>query len=237
MKIEVCYSPALLHLFDTTGKNVVIIDIFRATSTIVAALANGAAKVIPVDSVARCIEIGNDTPNSITAGERDGQIADGLVYGNSPLTFTKALIQDKTLVLTTTNGTRLLHMVQNAHRILIGSFLNLDAIIEYLVNDQKDVILACASWKDRYNLEDTLFAGAVVYHLQNDHQMSVQCDSAIAASQLYTLAKGQVLTFLKESNHYKRLSNFGLQEDLAYCTTLNKHPIVPYVNDEVHIVI
>src|ERR1700734_746130 len=119
-KLEVCLSPALLHLYDTNGAVVVIIDIFRATSTITAALHNGARCVIPVASVAECIAIGESIPNSITAGERDGKIAEGLQHGNSPLEYPADFIKGKTLVLTTTNGTRLLHMVVGAAEIVIG---------------------------------------------------------------------------------------------------------------------
>src|ERR1700758_5199729 len=109
--LEVCLSPALLHLYNTKDVIVVIIDIFRATSTITAALHNGAKCVIPVASVAECVALGHEIPGSITAGERDGKIAEGLQHGNSPLEFPPSFIKDKTLILTTTNGTRLLHMV------------------------------------------------------------------------------------------------------------------------------
>jgi 2-phosphosulfolactate phosphatase len=146
--LEVCLSPALLHLYDTSGAIVVIIDIFRATSTITAALHNGAKCVIPVASVAECIALGHEIPDSITAGERDGKIAEGLQHGNSPLEFPPSFIKDKTLVLTTTNGTRLLHMVQDAAEIVIGSFLNLHVLCDYLRSADKRILLGCASWKN-----------------------------------------------------------------------------------------
>ena len=122
--LEVCLSPALLHLFSTKDTITVIIDVFRATSTIAAALHNGATKVIPVASVSECIALGNSISNSITAGERDGKVADGLEYGNSPTEYPIHFIDGKTLVLTTTNGTRLLHMVKDAADIITGSFAN-----------------------------------------------------------------------------------------------------------------
>src|SRR5580704_10584816 len=102
-------SPALLHLYNANNSVVVIIDVLRATSTICTALYNGAKCVIPVDSVAKCIELGKQI-DGITAGERDGQIAEGLKYGNSPFEYSRSFIRGKILVLTTTNGTRLLHM-------------------------------------------------------------------------------------------------------------------------------
>ena len=226
--LEVCLSPALLHLYDTKGVIVVIIDIFRATSTITAALHNGAKCVIPVASVAECITIGENLPGSITAGERDGKVADGLQFGNSPLEYPVDFIKGKTLVLTTTNGTRLLHMVKGASEILIGSFLNLTALCDYLISKNSRVLLGCASWKDRFNLEDTLFAGAVVNQVQ--HAFDINCDGARAAKHLYEQSKGNYIEFLTDSSHYRRLSAFGLQHDMEYCATADLHPVVPYLD-------
>ena len=227
-RLEVCLSPALLHLYDTKDTVVVIIDIFRATSTITAALDNSAACVIPVSSVEECISLGKSIENSLTAGERDGKVAAGLEYGNSPLEYPKSFVEGKTLVLTTTNGTRLLHMVQDADVIVIGSFLNLDAICAFLRDRQKNVLLACAAWKDRVNLEDTLYAGAVVNGIK-DH-FSINCDSVRSALHLYNASNGRYLEFLQDSSHYRRLSGFGLEKDMEYCTTPNLHPIVPVLS-------
>lgn len=227
-RLEVCLSPALLHLYDTRDTISVIIDIFRATSTITTALHNGAKCVIPVASVEECISIGAALDNSITAGERDGKVAEGLQYGNSPLEYPPLFIQGKTLVLTTTNGTRLLHMIKDASEILIGSFHNLHALSEYLLKSNKNVLLGCASWKDRFNLEDTLFAGAVVNELYDS--FAVNCDSARMARHLYNCADGEnFMEFLKDSSHYKRLAAYGLEDDMNYCVTPDLHPIVPYL--------
>ena len=225
-KLEVCLSPALLHLFDTKGTVVVIIDVFRATSTIAAALHNGAKCVIPVASVPECIELGTQIENSITAGERDGKIAEGLEYGNSPLEYPRAFVEGKTLVLTTTNGTRLLHMVQDADTIITGSFLNLGAVCDFLAAQGKNVVLGCAAWKDRFNMEDTLFAGAVVSRI--GRQFDINCDSARGAKNLYeSSGGGNFINFLRDSSHYRRLSGFGLLGDMEYCTTPDLHPVVP----------
>jgi 2-phosphosulfolactate phosphatase len=223
--LEVCLSPALLHLFDTKDKVVVIIDVFRATSTIAAALHNGAKCVIPVASVEECIAIGNSLENSLTAGERDGKVADGLEHGNSPLEYPREFIDQKNLVLTTTNGTRLLHMVKDADTIITGAFLNLSAVCEFLIAQGKSVVLGCAAWKDRFNLEDSLFAGAVVSKIKE--HFVIHCDSARACNHLYESSKGNLLEFLTDSSHYRRLSGFGLLKDLEYCTTPDLHPVVP----------
>lgn len=228
--LEVCLSPALLHLYDTTDTIVVIIDVFRATSTIAAALHNGARFVIPVASVEECISMKGCIENCITAGERDGKVAPGLEYGNSPLEYPASFIKDKILALTTTNGTKLLHMVSNADSIITGSFLNLDAVCDYLIKQNKNVLLACSAWKDRVNLEDSLFAGAVAEKVKAHFKL--ECDSTRMVRELYLQSQQHpsLLEFLKDSNHYRRLAGFGLLKDLEYCTTPNLHPVVPIYN-------
>jgi len=213
-------SPALLHLYDVNSSIVVIIDVLRATSTIATALHNGAKEIIPVDSVTDCIRIGKET-GGITAGERDGKVAEGLTYGNSPFEYPASFIAGKTLVLTTTNGTKLLHMAldKNAKGIITGSFPNLSAVCNYLVAQKQPVILGCAAWKDRVNIEDTLFAGAVISRIK-DH-FNINCDSSAMASSLYEVAKSNLFDFMKtkQASHYLRLSNFGLEKDIQYCLT------------------
>lgn len=222
-KIEVstCYSPALLHLYDFSEKLVVFIDIFRATSTIAAAMGNGAKEIIPVDNVAECIKLGSEIENSITAGERNGKVVEGLQYGNSPSAYPGDFINGKTLVLTTTNGTRLLHKIIEAPVILSGSFLNLKATADYIKGQDRDVLLACASWKDRFNLEDTLFAGALYQALGDD--FSSKCDSTLGAVALHQTAQNDLFGFLQQGSHYHRLAKHGLEEDMRYCCQLNEH--------------
>ena len=229
-KLETCFSPSLLHLYDIKDSIVVIIDVFRATSTIAAAVHNGAAEIIPVDSVAKCIELGAQIPNSLTAGERDGKVAEGLQHGNSPLEYPRDFIENKTLVLTTTNGTRLLHMCSDANEIITGSFLNLGAVCDYLVSQKKNVLLACASWKDRYNLEDSLFAGAVYESIGKHFEMN--CDSTRAATHLYKAAKNDLYGFIQDSSHFLRLSKFGLQYDMEYCCKINQHNVLVKLVDD-----
>ena len=221
-------SPALLHLYNASQATVVIIDVLRATSTIATALYNGARHIVPVDSVAKCIELGRQI-NCITAGERDGRIAEGLSHGNSPFEYGREFINGKILVLTTTNGTRLLHMAldKGAREIVTGSFVNLDAVTQYLTAQNNPVILACAAWKDRMNIEDTLFAGAVIEKVR-DH-FSISCDSSHIAATLYNRAAGDLFGFMKENNasHYNRLMSFGLEKDIRYCLEPNLASVLP----------
>jgi 2-phosphosulfolactate phosphatase len=221
-------SPALLHLYNASQAIVVIIDVLRATSTIATALSNGARYIVPVDSVAKCIELGRQI-NCVTAGERDGKIAEGLSYGNSPFEYSQPFINGKILVLTTTNGTRLLHMAldKGAREIVTGSFVNLKAVTDYLTQQNNNVILACAAWKDRINIEDTLFAGAVIEKVRE--HFTIECDSSHIALNLYNKAEGDLFGFMKENNasHFNRLMSFGLEKDIRYCLESNLANVLP----------
>jgi 2-phosphosulfolactate phosphatase len=226
--LEVCLSPALLHLYDVKNSIVVIIDVLRATSTICTALYNGAARVIPVAAVDECISIGREL-NAITAGERDGKIAEGLQHGNSPFEYPRSFVEDKTLVLTTTNGTKLLHMAKDAVQIVTGSFPNLSAVCDYLVAQRQPVILGCAAWKDRVNMEDTLFAGAVISRIKQ--HFSLNCDSALAAETLYHTAKDDLFGFMRQASHFQRLSRYGLEKDIQYCLTPDGANVLPVLRE------
>ena len=222
-----CLSPALLHLYDLSNAVVVIIDVFRATSTIASALHNGAACVIPVDSVSKAVALSKNM-GGIAAGERDGKIADGLEHGNSPLEYSRDFIEGKTLVLTTTNGTRLLQMADdnNADTIITGSFPNLEAVCTFLKAQNKNVVLGCAGWKDRYNLEDTLFAGAVIHHIKNN--FTIHCDSSLTAEQMYENVNADLVGYAPKLTHYHRLvERFGLIEDIRFCLTENVANVLP----------
>jgi len=221
-------SPALLHLYDVNHAIVVIIDVLRATSTIATALHNGAKCVIPVDSVAKCIELGRQI-DGITAGERDGMIAEGLQHGNSPFEYPAEFIGGRTLVLTTTNGTKLLHMAldRGAGQIITGSFPNLGSVCDYLLAQNLPVLLACAAWKDKVNIEDMLFAGAVINKVKQN--FDINCDSSQIAETMYLEAKNDLFEFMKAKNasHYQRLSGYGLEKDIRYCLTPDEAPVLP----------
>ncbi|MFV0604837.1 MAG: 2-phosphosulfolactate phosphatase [Niabella sp.] len=220
-------SPALLHLYDVTNSVVVIIDVFRATSTIAAALYNGAQCVIPVDAIPEAINISKKV-NGVAAGERDGKLAAGLSHGNSPLEYSNEFIKDKILVLTTTNGTRLLHMAlaNGADDIVTGTFPNLSAVCNYLLQQNKNVVLACAGWKDKFNMEDTLFAGAVINRVKDHFQ--IHCDSSLMAEYLYNTNKNDLLGFAKNFTHYHRLvRRFGYIADIEFCLTEDNTPVLP----------
>jgi len=226
-------SPALLHLLNLQDAVVVIIDVFRATSTIATALYNGAARVIPVAAVEECKRLGSEIPNAITAGEREGKVIEGLQYGNSPAEYPREFIEGKTLVLTTTNGTKLLHMAfaKGCDEVITGSFTNLSAVCEYLIKQNKNVVLGCSGWKDMFNLEDTLFAGAVIGRIK-DH-FTIHDDASLMAEEIYKLHENNLFDFIQHTTHWHRLAVYGLQKDLHYCISIDVANVLPiYKNDE-----
>ncbi len=227
-KIEVCLSPSLLHLYPVKDSIVVVIDIFRATSSICYGIDNGATAIIPVDSVEACARYANK--GYLLAAERNGEVVQGYDFGNSPYAYTKEKVAKQTIVLTTTNGTTAIQSAKDAKKIIIGSFLNLDSICHWLSEQTHDVLLLCSGWKNNFNLEDTLFAGAVVHQLENEFQS--YCDASVAAKDLYALAQNDVRTYLKKSSHNKRLQELNIEDDILFCLQKNITHSIPVLQGE-----
>ncbi|HTN21971.1 MAG TPA: 2-phosphosulfolactate phosphatase [Pelobium sp.] len=221
--IQVCLTPALLPLYDLTNSIVVVIDIFRATSSICYGIENGAEAIIPVATVEECRSHGD---SCLLAAERDGRVVDGFDFGNSPFSYTAEKVNGKTVVLTTTNGTHAINeSKKTAYQVIIGSFLNLNAVCDYLKSQTQDVLLLCAGWKNKFNLEDTLFAGAVVHQLKFDDYFLD--DSSTAAEDLYLLAKDNLQAYTAKTSHSERLKKLGIEEDIKFCLNVNIVKSIP----------
>lgn len=230
-QVEICYTPQAYHLFHNDAAIVVVIDILRATSAITTAFYNGVSKMIPVATVEEAKAL--QEKGYMAAAERNGEMIEGFELGNSPFGYMNNKVKGKTIAISTTNGTQAIAAAKNASGIVIGSFLNQDVLIEYLREQQRDVILLCAGWKNKFNLEDTLFAGAVADALINKAGFEVYCDSAIAAGHLYNLAKHDLFGFLANSSHRNRLAKLDLERDIRYCLTPNQCPVIPVMKDGV----
>ena len=229
-KLNVCLSPALLPLFDIEGSIVVVIDIFRATSSICYGIANGAEAIIPVAEVEECAAYREKGHNYLLAAERDGRVVDGFDFGNSPFSYTAEKVSGKTVVLTTTNGTHTLHQSIRAKQIVIGSFLNLTAVCQWLKKQNDNILLVCAGWKNNVNLEDTLFAGAVVHQLEGPGYKTD--DAAIAAADLYRIAKTDLPDYLKKTSHAERLKKLGIKADIDFCLNVDMVSDIPVLVGE-----
>ncbi|MBP9187028.1 MAG: 2-phosphosulfolactate phosphatase [Bacteroidia bacterium] len=230
-QIEVVITPALLPLYQVKGKTVVVIDILRATSSICVAFKTGVNKILPVSTPEEC-SIFKDF-DFICAAERNAVKIDGFDLGNSPFEYLNPLIIEKNLALTTTNGTKALKLSKDlgAEKIVIGSFLNIDVLCNWLKHQPNDVILLCAGWKDKANLEDTLFAGAVANKLLNDFNLN--CDTAIMSQQLYLSMQHDLENFVRKSSHAQRFKLLNTaQDDVHFCLQFNTAPTLPIMQGE-----
>lgn len=227
--IEVCLTPALIGLYDITESIVVVIDILRATSSIVYGIENGATSIIPVAQVEECLSYADQ--GYLLAAERNGEVVPGYDFGNSPFSYTAEKVSGKTVVLTTTNGTKALQLARpNASQVVIGAFLNLDALCDWLKTQDKNVLLLCAGWKDQFNLEDTVFAGAVVSKLRDTFSMAD--DASVAAADLYQLAKDDLRAYIGKSSHSHRMAALNIEKDVEFCLQLNTCQAIPVLEGE-----
>ena len=174
LRIEVCFSPVMYSAFHNPEAIVVVTDVLRASSAIVTALMNGAQSVIPVATIQEAKDL--KSKGFLVAAERDGIKLDFADLGNSPFNFTEEKISGKQIVYSTTNGTQAIHMAREAYRVIVGAFINLSATCNYLTRMDRDIIILCAGWKNRFSLEDTVHAGAIVEKILQDQRYSkIRC--------------------------------------------------------------
>ena len=229
-QVEVCFSPPLFEEFAKPNSIVVVVDIFRATSAIVTAFHFGAKSFIPVSTIEEARELGEQ--GFLAGGERNGEVVEGFEFGNSPYSYMNENIRGREIALTTTNGTRAINIAaKGTDTVLIGSFLNLQALADYLQTQSKDVIIFCAGWKDRFNMEDSLFAGALTNLLLNSGKFYSDCDSANASSLVYRTGRKNLMIFLKSCSHRKRLAHLNLEKDVEYCLQRDITDVIPVLKD------
>jgi 2-phosphosulfolactate phosphatase len=228
-RIEVCYTPGEYTYFKDEFEIVVVIDVLRATSAICAAFDNGISAIIPVPSVEEAWEY--KQKGFLAGAERKGQIVDGFDFGNSPFSYMKEEFKGQEVVLTTTNGTKSLDVAKDAETVVVGSFLNLTALSKWLEHQNKNVLCLCSGWQDKFNLEDTICAGAISEHLISTGNYTSIEDSSIAAKYLFLSAKDNYLGYLKSSSHRRRLKNLNLNEDIKYCLTPDQTTVIPILKN------
>ncbi len=228
-KLEVCLTPDLLSYYPPEGKVVVVIDIFRATTTMVAALANGVESITPVATLEECKSL--QQQGYLAAAEREGKMPGGFDLGNSPLSHVQQDFSGRRLAMTTSNGTLAITKSKTADQIIIGAFINITAVVNYLQHQSNDILLLCAGWKGRVNMEDSLFAGAVAQALVQN--TTIANDAAVMALHLYQNHQTNMEGFLKDGLHYHRLQRLGLAEDIAFCLKKDVYPLLPVFQEGV----
>ena len=226
--IDVCLSPHLMHLYEVRDQTVVVVDILRATSCMTTAFAHDVESITPLAQLPECLAL--KAEGYMTAGERDGKKVDGFDLGNSPFEYMNPALKGKRIAFTTTNGTQAIARSVGARDIIIGSFLNLSAVVNYLKKVSTNVLIVCSGWKGKVNLEDTVFAGALVENLKNHFDYA--CDAPIIAQRLYSQAHHNLKEFLRDSSHIKRLQRLNIQADIDFCLTENQYDLVPLIREK-----
>ncbi len=226
--IDVCLSPDLIHLHELNDKNVVIVDILRATSCMVSGLATGIDHIIPFADLEACKAVKDK--GYLIAGERGGEKVKGFDLGNSPFDYMDPKVIGKNVATTTTNGTVAIEKSKSAVNVIIGSFLNISAVANYLKKKSESVIIFCAGWKGKVNLEDSLFAGALVERLQDD--FANECDAPLLVQAAYQSMKHDLSGFVKNSSHAKRLNRLNVHNDIEYCMRFDEFDVVPVLEND-----
>ncbi len=228
-RIEVCYTPGEYAYFKDEFEIVVVIDVLRATTAICVAFEYGIKSIIPVPTLEDALEY--KKKGFLVGAERKGQIVEGFDFGNSPYSYMKDEFKGKDVVLTTTNGTKSIAAAKDADTLVIGALVNLDVLTTWLIKQNKNTLCLCSGWQDKFNLEDTICAGAISEALINTGNFTSIEDSSIAAKYLYLSAKDNYMGYLKSSSHRRRLRNLNLNEDIKYCLTPNKTKVIPILKD------
>ncbi|HDR68343.1 MAG TPA: 2-phosphosulfolactate phosphatase [Bacteroidaceae bacterium] len=229
-KVEVCYSPSLYEFYENRDAIVVVTDVLRASSAIVTAFMNGVEKIIPVGTLEEAMAY--KQKGFMVAAERDGIVRDFADFGNSPFNFTTERVKGKQIVYSTTNGTNAIHLASSGKQVLIGAYLNLGALADYIISKDCDLLVLCAGWKNKFNLEDTLLAGALAEKVLADRNFYTICDATLGAVDLYDMAKDNMMDYIEKVAQRHRLKKNNLDDVIAYCHTFDLTNLIPVLEND-----
>lgn len=226
MILDICLSPALYPFYKKENDTVIVVDIFRACTTICAAFANGASAIIPVADIEEAKQY--KLRGYPVGAERNTRKCDFADFGNSPFDYTQEKVKGKEIVFTTTNGTNAIEQSRGCKTLLIGAFSNIDALAKKCIEIGGRIVVVCAGWNNRINMEDTLFGGAFAEKLFNENPLKLDSDAVKIALELWQSAKHDLLNYLKDSEHYQRLIDNKAEGDAPFCLQQNTVNLVPY---------
>jgi len=216
------------------GRNVVVIDVLRTSTTIALGLANGAKEIIPTEDVATAGLIGrNSMGQALLCGERNGRIIEGFNLGNSIKEYSADIVGSKTLIFSSTNGTPALMKAKFAKNCVVLSFANMTRVAEYMAHLREDFIILCAGTNGEFSLEDTVCAGMLLHSFtkkigKDEFELS---DSALGAMKLFTAYQKDIEGMLHESEHGRYLCSIGFREDLAECAKVDVCSCLPLLRN------
>lgn len=229
-KIEICYSPALIPYYENPDAIVVVNDILRASSAIVTAFMNGVERIIPVGTLEEAKAYKDR--GYMVAAERDGIVRDFADFGNSPYNFSPERVKGKQIVYSTTNGTNAIKLASSGFQVLIGAYLNISALAHHIRMMDKDLLILCAGWKNKFNLEDTLFAGALSQMVLDDDRFYTICDATFGAMDLYETARGDMMGYIEKVAQRHRLKKNNLDDVIGYCHKLDLTDLIPVLEGD-----
>jgi 2-phosphosulfolactate phosphatase len=224
MKITMIPASQYICEEDIKGKQVVIIDVLRATSVITTAVANGAQEVVAVKEIDEALALREE--GCVMGGERKALKIEGFDLSNSPLEYTREAIGGRKIIMTTTNGTNAISRATSAKEIIIGCMLNGKAVAKRIASSCDDTVIACAGTKGQFSIDDFICAGKILYDLKELCNIELD-DMCSAACMAYEDYKGRVLEYVKNAAHYKYMLSIGLEDDIEYCFKEDETDVVP----------
>lgn len=230
LKVEVCYSPALFPYYENKDAVVVVTDVLRASSAIVTAFMNGVERIIPVGTLEEAKTY--KERGFMVAAERDGIVRDFADFGNSPHNFTSERVRGNQIVYSTTNGTNAIKLASSGSQVLIGAYLNISALADHIKKAGRDLLILCAGWKNKYNLEDSLFAGALSQMVLEDDQFDTICDATLGAIDLYNVAKEDMMAYVEKVAQKGRLRANNLDDVIPYCHEHDLTNLIPVLDGD-----
>jgi 2-phosphosulfolactate phosphatase len=232
IKIDVYFSPANLDELQLKDKTVVIIDVLRASTSIITAMKNGAKEIIPVKDIESAVKVSSSLFGDVTlrAGERNSKRIEGFNLGNSPREYREEVVKGKSIIFVTTNGSVAIAKGRHAKNLVVAGFVNVSAVTDFLANLREDFIILCAGNENEFCIEDAICAGRIINKLDNaiDDELVLD-DASVAAVALDKTFGKNILRLLKTSEHGKYLIDVGFSEDQAVCAAIDSIPVLPYL--------
>lgn len=233
MRVDVAFTPAALPPAELAGATALVIDVLRASTTIVTALAHGCLEVLPVAEVDEARRRARGLSGALLAGERGGDPPAGFDLGNSPLEFTRARVAARTIVFTTSNGTRALLAARPAVAVGVAGFVNLSAAADWALGQQRDLVVVCAGELGARSLEDETCAGLLV-----DRVLAVEPGAVATAAATAAVAGARpyakdLARLAHDAPHARHLAAHGRGADVAACLALDTFVLVPTYRTDV----
>jgi len=233
MKIDVLFSPVQADELFFTGKTTVVIDVLRASSTIITALSNGAKEIVPVGTIEFAVKVSGGIfgGQTLLGGERNTKKIEGFALGNSPFEYSKEIVNGKSIVFYSTNGSRAIVKAKYSANLFVCSFNNLMALAKHLKKLNESVIILCAGNNNFFSLEDSVCAGMLVSNLLTNNKKVSLTDSSTSALTLFKSFGKNILRMLSESEHGRLLIDNGFQDDLKACAELDNTEVIPFYSE------